>query len=120
MNYYPTYFITSATLDSGKAVLSVSGNMPLSNRSIARLLFAPGVAIPQGTDQASQVVLKIGENEYPLYGKFSQELTISEIPQSGDFFRARFPLVCGIAESGESFYLICWNLPRPTEYVIPL
>lgn len=120
MNYYPTFFITGASFSDGKVILSVSGNVALSNRSVARFLFAPNVAIPSEADSSSQVVLSINGSQYPLYGKFSQEMALSEIPATSGYFRTRIPIVCGIAESGNSFYLISWNLPRPTEFVIPL
>lgn len=120
MNYYPTFFITGATLSEGRVVLSVSGSIALSNRSVASLLFAPNVAIPQDSSPSSQVVLSINGSQFPLYGKFSQEMVLSELPTVNGHFRTRTPIVCGIAESGDSYYLISWNLPKPTEYVIPL
>lgn len=120
MNYYPTFFITGASLSEGKVSLSVSGRVALSNRSVARFLFAPGVAVPSEAEPSSQAVLRINGADYPLYGKFSQPMALSEIPAANGFFRTRTPIVCGIASSGDSFYLISWNLPRPTEFIVPL
>lgn len=131
MNYNPIFFITSAALTGGNLVLTINGTPSIAERNTARFLFAPNVAVPAGVTADTPVTIAIGAESYVLQDKFGMPLTFSELPVvtsvlSGvttQFFATRRPIVCGIGSDGAetpTFFFIAWNLPIPSEFIIPL
>lgn len=131
MNYNPIFFITGATLDTDKVVLTVTGNPTIAARGVARFLFAPNVAVPTGAVGTNEVVLSIDGTEYTLLDKFAMPLTLSELPVGNimvsgsvlSMFATRRTIICGISSDGATpavFSFVAWNLPVPSEFIIPL
>lgn len=120
MNFYPTFFVTSVSSSDSKLTLTINGAPSTNPKSIARFIFAPNISLPSDSEETNEVQVSIGGTDYPLLDKFGDALTVSELPKAttpnGTFLRPRIPLTCGLGNTS----FVCWNLPIPTEYVIPL
>ena len=126
MTYSPIYFITSASSSAGVLTLTVSGAPSIAERGVARFVFAPNVAVPSGAASTETVSLSIGGETYDLLDKFGMPMTLSELPiasqtlNGSQFFATRKAIVCGIGSAEAGLFFIAWNLPVPTEFIIPL
>lgn len=116
--YYPTYFITGASVVDGNLVLTVNGTPAMSEHVHFALRFAPRVSIPSGVAANTPVVLSIGGVNYAIKDKYAEDVVYSEIPKdriNDVYFSPRFAIVGGVgsATSGEttSYYFVAWNLP---------
>ena len=117
-NYYPTYFITGASLVDGNLVLTVNGTPAMSEHVHFALRFAPRVSIPSGLAANTPVVLSIGGTNYALKDKYAEDVVYSEIPKdriNDVYFSPRFVIVGGVgsavSEETTSYYFVAWNLP---------
>ena len=117
-NYYPTYFVTGATLTNGNLVLTVSGTPAISEHVHFALRFAPRVAIPSGVAANTPVVLSIGGVNYAIKDKYAEDVVYSEIPKdriNDTYFSPRFVIVGGVgsttSEDETSYYFVAWDLP---------
>ena len=80
-NYYPTFFITSASLASGTLSLSVNGSPAISEHVHFALRFAPRVAIPTGVSASTPVELIINGKTYAFSDKYGETVTFAELPK---------------------------------------
>lgn len=117
-NYYPTYFITGASLVDNQLVLTVNGAPSMSEHIHFALRFAPRIAIPSGIAANTPVVLSIGGTNYSIKDKYAEDVTFSELPKDGiidTFFSPRFSIVGGVgsstSEETTSYYFVAWNIP---------
>ena len=117
-NYYPTYFITSATVSGGNLVLSVNGSPSMSEHIHFALRFAPRVAIPSGVSATMPVVLSISGVNYAFKDKYAEPIVFSELPKdriNDCYFSPRFAIVGGVgsstSEEETSYYYIAWDVP---------
>ena len=117
-NYYPTYFITGASLTGGNLVLTVNGSPAMSEHVHFALRFAPKISIPSGLAADTPVVLSIGGVNYAIKDKYAEDVVYSEIPKdriSDVYFSPRFVVVGGVgssvSEETTSYYFVAWNLP---------
>ena len=101
-NYYPTYFITGASLTDGKLVLTVNGTPAMSEHVHFALRFAPRVSIPSGLAADTPVVLSINGVNYEIFDKYAESVVYSEMPKdriNDVFFSPRFVIVGGVGSS---------------------
>ena len=117
-NYYPTFFITSATLSNGVLSLSVSGSPSISEHIHFALRFAPRVAIPSGVASSTPVKLVINGTTYSILDKYGEAVTFAELPKdriNDTFFSPRFVIVGGVGSSVDeettTYYYIAWDIP---------
>jgi len=117
-NYYPTYFVTSATLTDGNLVLNVNGNPSISEHVHFAIRFAPRVSIPSGVGANVPVVLSINGTTYAIKDKYAEDIVFSELPKdriNDVYFSPRFVIVGGVGSSVSddetSYYYIAWNIP---------
>lgn len=117
-NYYPTFFITSASLSDGVLSLSISGSPSISEHIHFALRFAPRVAIPSGIAANTPVKLVIGGTTYEFLDKYGEPVTYAELPKdriNDTYFSPRFVIVGGVGSSTEesttSYYYIAWDIP---------
>ena len=120
-NYYPTYFITGASLTDGNLVLTVNGNPAMSEHIHFALRFAPRVAIPSGVGSNVPVVLSINGVNYEIKDKYAEPVVYNELPKdriNDTFFSPRFVIVGGVGSvttSGDepttSYYYVAWDIP---------
>ena len=116
--YYPTYFITSASVVDGTLVLTVNGTPSISEHVHFALRFAPRVSIPSGLDADTPVVLSIGGVNYAIKDKYAEDVVYSELPKdriNDVYFSPRFAIVGGVgsstSEETTSYYFVAWNIP---------
>ena len=121
-NYYPTFFITGASLNNGKLVLNVNGNPSISEHIHFALRFAPRVAIPTGVSANVPVVLSINGTEYEIKDKYAEQVVFSELPKdriNDIYFSPRYVIVGGVGSevvsSGSTtttnYYFVAWDIP---------
>ena len=113
-NYYPTFFITGASLTSGSLVLTVSGSPSLSEHIHFALRFAPRVAIPSGLAVNTPVVLSINGTNYNIKDKYAEDVVFAELPKdriNDNYFSPRFAIVGGVGSASDEYYYIAWDLP---------
>ena len=116
-NYYPTYFITSASLNNGTLSLTVNGSPSISEHIHFALRFAPRVVIPSGIGSNTPVNLIINGVSYDFKDKYAEPVVFSELPKdriNDSFFSPRFVIVGGVgSSSGEevSYYFVAWDIP---------
>ena len=117
-NYYPTYFITGASLVDGQLVLTVNGTPAFSEHVHFALRFAPRVAIPSGVAANTPVVLSIGGETYEIKDKYAEDVIYSELPKdriNDCYFSPRFAIVGGVGSSTSgdttTYYFVAWDLP---------
>lgn len=121
-NYYPTYFITSASLVDNNLVLIVNGNPSISEHIHFVLRFAPRVAIPSGLTANTPVIISINGTNYEIKDKYAENLTFNELPKdkiNDTYFSPRFVIVGGVGSSVDSsgdeptttYYFVAWNIP---------
>jgi len=117
-NYYPTYFITGASLSGGVLSLSVNGSPSMSEHIHFALRFAPRVAIPSGIASDTPVKIVIGTTTYDFNDKYGEPVTYSELPKdriNDTFFSPRFVFVGGVgsstSEETTTYYYIAWDIP---------
>jgi len=117
-NFYPIYFITSASLVDGSIVLSISGSPAISEHSRFAMRFAPGVSIPSGCTADTPVVIAVGSANYSLKDKYAEAVTFAELPKdkvNAGYFSPRFVIVGGVGSSVESstttYYFVAWDIP---------
>lgn len=121
-NYYPTYFVTGASLVDGKLVLNVNGSPSMSEHIHFALRFAPRVAIPSGVALNTPVSLSINETTVDFLDKYAEPVTFSELPKdriNDNFFSPRFAIVGGVGSSTTTseetttttYYYVAWDIP---------
>ena len=120
-NYYPTYFITSASLVDNNLVLTVNGNPSMSEHIHFALRFAPRVSIPSGVAANTPVVLSINGSNYEFKDKYAENIIFSELPKdkiNDNYFSPRFAIVGGVGSSvteGDTpttnYYYVAWDIP---------
>lgn len=117
-NYYPTYFITGASVSGGTLYLTVNGTPAMSEHIHFALRFAPRVVIPSGVASATPVVLVIGGVNYEIKDKYAEPVSFAELPKdriNDVYFSPRFAIVGGVGSSttdGEtSYYYVAWDVP---------
>lgn len=121
-NYYPTYFITSASLSDNNLVLNVNGSPSISEHIHLALRFAPRVAIPSGLAANTPVILCINGTNYEIKDKYAEPVTFSELPKdklNDTYFSPRFVIVGGVGSSTDSsgdeptttYYFVAWDIP---------
>jgi len=117
-NYYPTFFITSASLSGGVLSLGVSGSPAISEHVHFAVRFAPRVAIPSGVASNTPVKLVIGGTTYDFCDKYGEPVTYAELPKdriNDTFFSPRFVIVGGVgsstSEETTTYYYIAWDIP---------
>ena len=116
--YYPTYFITAASVVDGTLVLTVNGAPAMSEHVHFALRLAPRVSIPSGLAADTPVVLSIGGVNYSIKDKYAEDVVYSSIPKdriNDVYFSPRFVIVGGVgsevSEGETSYYFVAWNLP---------
>ena len=117
-NYYPTYFITGASVVSGNLILTVNGSPSISEHIHFALRFAPKVAIPSGLSLDTPVVLSINGTSYDFKDKYAEPITFKELPKdkiNDNYFSPRFAIVGGVGSSASqsttSYYYVAWDVP---------
>ena len=113
-NYYPTYFITAASLTGGVLVLTVNGNPSMSEHIHFALRFAPRVAIPSGVGSSIPVSLSINGTNYVIKDKYAEQVVFSELPKdriNDIYFSPRFAIVGGVGSDEDTYYYVAWDLP---------
>ena len=117
-NYYPTFFITSASLSNGTLSLAVNGSPSMSEHVHFALRFAPRVAIPTGVSTSTPVKIVIGGTTYAFLDKYGEAVTYAELPKdriNDCYFSPRFAIVGGVgsstSEEETSYYYIAWDIP---------
>ena len=113
-NYYPTYFITGASVVNDTLVLSVNGSPAISEHIHFALRFAPRVAIPSGLSLDTPVKLAISGTNYQLLDKYAEQVVFGDLPKDGlndNYFSPRFVIVGGIGSSDDAYYYIGWDIP---------
>lgn len=117
-NYYPIYFITSASIVDGSIVLSITGSPSFSEHSHFAMRFAPGVSIPSGCTSSTPVVVAVGSTNYAIKDKYAEPVTFAELPKdkvNAGYFSPRFVIVGGVDSSTDSsttsYYFVAWDIP---------
>lgn len=117
-NYYPTFFITGASVSDSVLSLTVSGSPSMSEHIHFALRFAPRVAIPSGVAFNTPVKIVIGGTTYDILDKYGEVMTFAELPKdriADVYFSPRFVIVGGVgssvSESSTSYYYIAWDVP---------
>ena len=113
-NYFPTYFITSASVSNGTLILNVNGSPAISEHIHFALRFAPRVAIPSGLALDTPVKLAISGVNYEFLDKYAENITYAELPKdrlNDTYFSPRIVIVGGVGSSDDTYYYIGWDLP---------
>lgn len=124
MNYTPNFWITGASMNSDKLVLTVNGTPLIEDFKVYRFLFAPNVQVPSASTNATVTELSIDGTEYPLWDKFGMPLTLGEIPVFSSngmkLFQIRRVVVAGVGSVEGNSHFSVWNLPQPDSVIFPL
>lgn len=117
-NYYPTYFITSASVDDGVLVLSINGTPSMSEHVHFALRFAPRVAIPSGLALGTPVSIAINGTTYSILDKYAEPVVFNEVPKdkiNDSYFSPRFAIVGAVgsttSDTTTTYHYIAWNIP---------
>ena len=117
-NYYPTYFITGASISRGSLSLAVSGTPSMSEHVHFALRFAPRVSIPTGASTDMPVKLVIGGTSYEFKDKYAEPVVFAKLPKdriNDSYFSPRFAIVGGVGssvkEDEDVYHYIAWDLP---------
>lgn len=118
----PIFYISGASVASNVVTLTVNGSPAVSNGLVYALAFAPNVQVPAGVLGTDAVQLSVGGNAYPLWDKFGNPMTFSELattvcPCTGSsIFRPRKLICVGVGTVSGASHFIAFNLPLPTPY----
>lgn len=117
-NYYPTYFVTGASISRGVLSLTVNGTPSMSEHVHFALRFAPRVAIPAGVSSDTPVKLIIGGTSYDFKDKYAEPVVFAKLPKdrlNDSYFSPRFAIVGGVGSSIKEdetvYHYIAWDLP---------
>lgn len=113
----PIFYITSASLASNVLTLTLNGTPAISDKMVYALAFAPNIPVPAGIRGTDTVQISVGGNTYPLWDKFGDPMTFSELPTSvccrsnGSVFGSRKLIAAGIGTVSGTSHFTAFNLP---------